>query len=523
MSVKLTPGASRPCFLCQTVCDRVCPHCELVTYCSEEHFKLHRLNGNDYCFPYQADNKEGIGRILRATRNIKAMDIVLIDPGTVVGPNYSSKPICLECLRPVGEPVVCLGCRFPMCSEECRNGVRHQKECEILGRCTDWPSALRNENTEDSDSESNAYSVITPLRNLLQMEEDSDNWRRTNQLMDHEETRHEHPEEWDWYQIYIVEFLREQLGLKSRFSEAQIQRAIGLLNVNAVALQFAKGSFTEANQPRGKGLYPIFAIMSHYCICNARYTIHPDTFEMYVRARRTILAGEEISVQYLSALVGNLKRRKKIRSEWYFDCLCKRCSDPTECGTYISAIKCYDCVTGNVLPKDSLDFDSAWTCSKCPFTMSASAVDSLVDAVEDELNSIGKSGKFEDYEGFIAAYSETVLHTNHYLIMTATRNLIQYLTYGMPSEALDKARLKTKLRLCQDFYSVLTKVDPGFSEIRSFVQKELNFCRLLSYQQDFEAGTMGREEYLVKSRQSLAALDEVEKYKKLVQFFTRNN
>ena len=28
---------------------------------------------------------------------------------------------------------------------------------------------------------------------------------------------------------------------------------------------------TTFDLPEGKGLYPIFAIMSHYCVCNARY------------------------------------------------------------------------------------------------------------------------------------------------------------------------------------------------------------------------------------------------------------
>ena len=32
--------------------------------------------------------------------NIRAMELVMVDPGTVVGPNYSSKPICIECLHP---------------------------------------------------------------------------------------------------------------------------------------------------------------------------------------------------------------------------------------------------------------------------------------------------------------------------------------------------------------------------------------------------------------------------------------
>ena len=56
---------------------------------------------------------------------------------------------------------------------------------------------------------------------------------------------------------------------------------------------------------------------------------------MYVRARALIPMGMEISVQYLSALYGNSKRRKKIRDEWYFDCVCRRCSDPTERGSFI--------------------------------------------------------------------------------------------------------------------------------------------------------------------------------------------
>ena len=119
-----------------------------------------------------------------------------------------------------------------------------------------------------------------------------------------------------------------------------------------------------SQQPEGKGLYPIFAIMSHYCVCNARYTLNPKTLAMYVRARSNINKGDEISVQYLSALYGNFKRRHKIRQEWYFDCMCRRCSDPTECGSNVSAIKCESCVSGDVLPIDSLQNESNWKCNR---------------------------------------------------------------------------------------------------------------------------------------------------------------
>ena len=73
--------------------------------------------------------------------------------------------------------------------------------------------------------------------------------------------------------------------------------------------------------------------------------------------------------------------------------------------------------------------------------------------------------------------------------------------------------------MCQVFDSVLIKIDPGYSEIRNFVQKELHFTKLLICQQDLECGRIGREEYLVKSRQSMTALAEIERQKQqLVKF-----
>ena len=31
------------CFLCQTPCENICAHCQLVFFCSEDHYKLHRV------------------------------------------------------------------------------------------------------------------------------------------------------------------------------------------------------------------------------------------------------------------------------------------------------------------------------------------------------------------------------------------------------------------------------------------------------------------------------------------------
>ena len=49
----------------------------------------------------------------------------------------------------------------------------------------------------------------------------------------------------------------------------------------------------------------------------------------------------------------------------------------------------------------------------------------MLGPIEEELEEIGSSGNFENYENFLLNYSDFVLHPNHYLLMTAARNLVQ--------------------------------------------------------------------------------------------------
>ena len=89
----------------------------------------------------------------------------------------------------------------------------------------------------------------------------------------------------------------------------------------------------------------------------------------------------------------------------------------------------------------------------------------MVDGVEEELNEIVRNTTDDNrdapraYEEFIARYSDSMLHANHYLLMTAKRNLIQFYTYATPTtEMLDPETVRRKLEHCQHFYNVLTKV-----------------------------------------------------------------
>ncbi|CAB4061520.1 RNF144 [Lepeophtheirus salmonis] len=476
----------KECFLCQRTCSNLCPDCKSVYICSEEHGRLHRHEDGLKCYSYRASSKPGDWK----------------DPyfhshnQTWRDHSFRSRNSRMKGIR-----VRIVGYLFVSICQGV-NVLHTPEECRILSK-KDWSRSFI------------PYPLITPLRLLLKMEMETDDWNRANQLMDHYKERSSDKEDWDWYQNHVVNVLRNDLGLNNRFSEKEIHRAIGLMNVNAVALQFPKfsssSSFAEGSKVQdkvGKGLFPIFAIMSHYCVCNARYQIHPKNMKMYVRARGFIKKGEEISVQYLSALYGNFIRRRKIREDWYFDCVCSRCKDSTERGSYVSAIYCDSCYGGLMLPKEPLDYESPWICDKCHALHNVSEIISLVQSLETELNDVAKNKTYDKYEDFIDKYSETLLHSSHYLLMTAKRNLIQYWTYGISNEALSLVQLEKKIEMCHDFLAVLTKIDPGCSELRNFIQREYNYSKLTLCKINYELGYIGKEEFAFESRACLGALTD---------------
>ena len=82
--------------------------------------------------------------------------------------------------------------------------------------------------------------------------------------------------------------------------------------------------------------------------------MNPADFTVVVKAKREILEGEEITINYIPPVYGQPKRKQELASEWYFTCRCARCSDISEFGTFVSAVKCSNCREGLILPEDSM-------------------------------------------------------------------------------------------------------------------------------------------------------------------------
>ena len=143
------------CFLCTNPPVGKCDSCDLGKYCSEDHYKI-RKNQSGFCQPFQMVYK-GLGRCLKASRDVKTFELLLQDIAGAWGTFEHSKTYCLVCLEIVDDASLeCRDCNLPMCDkEECRNSEIHQPECQIL----------RNHKPEKLvvTSEHPVYALITPL------------------------------------------------------------------------------------------------------------------------------------------------------------------------------------------------------------------------------------------------------------------------------------------------------------------------------------------------------------------------
>ena len=199
------------CFWCRSDYSELCIKCGLVSSCSS-HWALHHSLDGKFCFPFKVVEDEALGRRIIAVRDINQMEVVMEDKPVAVGPVHSTLPVCLECYKFVNLDVVCPGCGFPMCDEQCIGGPTHAPECKVFSDAGVKVKIIRG------DQNAAEYQAIMVLRLLLCGEVDL---ARTGMLTDHLEKLGE--VERSVYGENVVQVITDKLKLK-QFSEQQIFR-----------------------------------------------------------------------------------------------------------------------------------------------------------------------------------------------------------------------------------------------------------------------------------------------------------
>ena len=85
--------------------------------------------------------------------------------------------------------------------------------------------------------------------------------------------------------------------MQNRFSNEDILHAFGVLRINSFGIDTPSGG-------RGRGLFPLLALMSHSCQSNLQHEQSKIGSEMVLTAQRTIQAGEELTIRYIDTIQG---------------------------------------------------------------------------------------------------------------------------------------------------------------------------------------------------------------------------
>lgn len=437
--------------------------------------------------PYCEVTIEGKGQCLVASRDIKPLEVILTDTPCVLGPPLGSDlVVCSLCLRGSDVMTECPECHYPMCGD-CDEASDHEEECRLLRRISS--------STPDSRP-----VILSVVRTLLVRRRGGDQWRSIDKLMDHAEARRQSLEEWKLFQISVVDPVMEGLGEELGLVAADVENIIGKLNINSASFRFS------GERLEGRGLYPTLSLVSHNCVANARYQVNPDAgFSAVLRAKREILVGEEISIQYVPVSLGQPQRAVSLGSVWCFECACARCSDPSEFGTYVSALKCQECAEGLLLPEQP-GLGAAWRCRFCNAPSAAEMIIKIINTAESKLQDISCSPSVKLYEAFIRKNLKT-FHLKHYLNLLAQRHIIELLSR---EPKLTKDICQKIIKNCKSYLSVMSRLDPGFSSWRGAVLKQQNYAQLQLLKLQLQDKTIDRNEFSIKSEEVWGSMKEVD-------------
>jgi len=485
------------CFLCSRPSSTKCPSCELVHFCCNDHLLAHRQQ--NYCFPFRVRWRSGKGRCLVATRDIKALELIMFDAAIAHGPQNMTVPLCLECGKSVDGSYLCGMCNMPMCDAACQVGSTHYNECQIL-RTLKEKLSVKN----FQDKESPIYQCITPLRLLMKKNTHPKWFRRLTFLMDHREAREQEETMWNDHQKNIVDFLLKSCNLN--FSREDVMWAVGILKTNSIM-------FGETN---GRALFPMFSLINHSCAANAKHTLYIKNRRIAVQAQTDIKEGEEIVINYVPFIVGTMLRNRKLQKNWYFKCTCPRCSDPTELGSHLSSLRCPKCDDRFLTQVSPLESESPWKCSIHNFLISKENVDKLIMDLKGHLFSVGKGGtSVQKMEEVLEMFSE-FLHPHHHLMMITKRNIISLYSQVNLKSLVKKDFLRIK-ELCEESIEVLGKIDPGYPLWKAETLKDLSTSMMNLARTDFEAGEISRPEFLSQVKISMKMVEEASNCKSCIK------
>ncbi|KAH1025142.1 SET domain-containing protein SmydA-8 [Dendroctonus ponderosae] len=469
------------CKVCKELCKQKCSQCKLVYYCSGEHQKDDWKNHRKNCVFYEICSNQELGRFLKAKKDLEPGEIIFVDTPLVFGPRpykIEEGPFpCVGCSKILlNEVHACPECGWPACNAECaglKSPQRHGLECQIL--------KMRPPTQNQSMYQYFRFDILILLRALFLQKSNKKKWDVLLDLEDHLDERGPNSPVYKAVQekvSYVEEnyinplkaFEKESgQSILPQVSSDIMHKIYAILDVNATEITELLDLFI---------LYPIASLLEHSCLPNTSQTIdNEDGYKITFRAALHIKQGDHITTTYTNILWGTQERRKHLKETKYFACSCQRCRDPTELGTFFSALICLGTTEepckGIQLPVNPTEDHTNWRCNKCGIKLPNKEISDFVSHLSKEVNKIiEKRPNLEELEEFLGKL-DIFLHPNHYLAYTIKHTLVQL--YKIDDEIeISNSFLDAKLKLCQELIDLTKKLDPGNSRLAIYLAVLLN-------------------------------------------------
>ncbi|XP_050511529.1 SET domain-containing protein SmydA-8-like [Diabrotica virgifera virgifera] len=472
------------CEVCKSAAVRKCSACKLVFYCSEahqqEHWKEHKIK----CRPFEEQNSKELGRYLQSTRELQPGDVIFSELPLVFGPKphrIQEGPFpCVGCCRLLHDQMceMCPGCLWPVCRTTCEGlkiPSQHGFECNVL--------RLKPASDAKAFLDFYRFDILIILRALYLQKANPKKFETLLKLESHFDRRGPGTEVYKAVQEKIevleenylkpLKLYEEETGqvILPQVSAELIHKIYGILDVNATEL---------IEDVDAMILYPTASLLEHNCIPNTTQIIDEhDNFKITFRAAMAISKEEHITSMYTNILWGTAARRDHLLETKYFKCQCKRCQDPSELGTNMSALKCIagsdqDPCGGLQLPITPTYQNGAWMCNKCKIKLPEMDVMKFVHHLGTEVDKImTKSPKYHELQDLLSKLLH-FLHPHHYLLYNIRHTFIQlFPDRDIVDENSPEIWLE-KLNMCEDLIDLTKTIDPGNARLSLYLGVLLN-------------------------------------------------
>ncbi|XP_015114150.1 SET domain-containing protein SmydA-8 [Diachasma alloeum] len=427
------------------------------------------------------------GRGLFAARDIKQGEEIVLDAPVILGPRCYDKhpPMCVNCHKTGVTLFPCdRGCGLPVCSDTCENAREHvERECETLKK---W-----RPNCGSMFSKELLMSVL-PVRSLALGDEDKE---LIVAMKGHKGPLHGRE----------IDLLKGNLdGGIDPMEEEFMLKVCRVMDTNAME------TGTLADDSRAislRALYPIGAMQNHSCTPNTRHYFKANDV-MSLCATVKIKEGEELTMTYISPLWDTFIRRRYLMMSKHFECRCRRCSDPSEYGSNVGAMRCanMDCY-GLMLPDDPLSWTTPWTCEKCDQKVSSRQIKAIISGIDSIINTYLYESP-RDILKFVRGELKVLVPEMNSSMLQMKYRIVSYFgrTEGLHFKDLTDEELQIKSKYCQDLLDMIEKLQLGDCQLKGFILYELYCTKNEEFsRRNYEISSLKSTEF---TREALKILDK---------------